>query len=106
MAALSCLDHLRSVGPPYFVNQVVQRNVSGPTAFKWSKQTEGVTTCETPSHHAGRPAGSGRRNRPAVAQFVSADADAQSVTDDQPRQGPRARHLTREHVPLADVLAG
>ena len=23
-----------------------------------------------------------------------------------PRPGPRARHLTREHVPLADVLAG
>ena len=46
------LDHLCSVGPPYFVNQVVQRNISGPTARKWSKQTSGVTTCETPSHHA------------------------------------------------------
>ena len=56
MAALFCLDHLCSVGPPYFVNQVVQRNISGPTAFKWSKQIGRVTTCETPSHHAGRPA--------------------------------------------------
>ena len=33
MAALSCLDHLSSVGPPYSMNQVVQRNISGPTAF-------------------------------------------------------------------------
>ena len=32
------LDHLRSVGPPYFVNQVVQPHASGPTARKWSKQ--------------------------------------------------------------------
>ena len=51
------LDHLRAVGPPYFVNQVVQRNISGPTAFKWSKQIGRVTTCETPSHHARRSAG-------------------------------------------------
>ena len=43
-------------------NTVVQRNSSGPTAFKWSKQTEGVTTCETPSHHAGRTVGA-RRGR-------------------------------------------
>ena len=92
------LDHLRSVGPTYFVNQVVQRHSSGPTARKWSKQTEGVTTCETPSHQARRPAGAGRRNRPAVAQSVPDDADTQSSPDDQPRPGPRARHLTREHV--------
>ena len=59
MAARSCLDHLCSVGPPYFVNQVVQRNLSGPTAFKWSKQIGRVTTCETPSHHARRSAGRG-----------------------------------------------
>ena len=59
IAALSCLDHLRAVGPPYFVNQVVQRNASGPTAFKWSKQIGRVTTCETPSHHARRSAGGG-----------------------------------------------
>ena len=31
IAALSCLDHLRAVGPPYFANQVVQRNTSGPS---------------------------------------------------------------------------
>ena len=38
-------------------NTVVQRNISGPTARKWSKQTGRVTTCETPSHHAGRAVG-------------------------------------------------
>ena len=58
------LDHLRALGPPYFVNQVVQRNVSGPTAFKWSKQIGGVTTCETPSHHARRSVGRSRCGTP------------------------------------------
>ena len=33
------LDHLRAVGPPYFVNQVVQPHLSGPTARKWSNGT-------------------------------------------------------------------
>ena len=33
-----CLDHLSSVGPPGSRNTVVQRNLSGPTARKWSKQ--------------------------------------------------------------------
>ena len=51
--------------------------------------------------------GSGLRNRPAVTQSVPDDADTQSSPDDadtqsspddQPRPGPRARHLTREHV--------
>ena len=57
MAALFCLDHLCSVGPPPGSrNTVVQRNTSGPTAFKWSKQSSRVTTCETLSHHAGRSA--------------------------------------------------
>ena len=42
--------------------------------------------------------GAGRGNRPAVAQSVPDDADTQSSPDDQPRPGPRARHLTREHV--------
>ena len=54
------LDHLSAVGPPGSRNTVVQRNISGPTAFKWSKQTEGVTTCETASHHAGRTVGARR----------------------------------------------
>ena len=53
------LDHLRAVGPPYFVNQVVQRNASGPTARKWSKRAGRVTTCETPSRHARRSSGAG-----------------------------------------------
>ena len=47
------LDHLNAVGPPGSRNTVVQRNASGPTAFKRSEQIGGVTTCETPSHHAG-----------------------------------------------------
>ena len=51
------LDHLRAVGPPGSRNTVVQRNISGPTARKWSKQIGRVTTCETPSHHARRSAG-------------------------------------------------
>ena len=36
------LDHLCSVGPPYFVNQVVQPHLSGPTEHKWSKRTQVV----------------------------------------------------------------
>ena len=36
------LDHLSSVGPPYFVNQVVQPHLSGPTEHKWSKRTQVV----------------------------------------------------------------
>ena len=56
MAALFCLDHLCSVGPPGSRNTVVQRNISGPTARKWSKQSDRVTTCETLPHHAGRSA--------------------------------------------------
>ena len=49
MAAPSCLDHLSSVGPPGSRNTVVQRNLSGPSG------SGRVTTCETPSHHAGWP---------------------------------------------------
>ena len=86
MAVLSCLDHLRAVGPPGSRNTVVQRNASGPSARKWSKQTEGVTTCETPSHHAGRAVGAererGRRNRPRSTR---------SAPDDRPRRSRRAR---------------
>ena len=77
------LDHLRSVGPPGSRNTVVQRNVSGPTAFKWSKQSSRVTTCETLSHHAGRSAsgmkwGAGtapRRARPAPSPRRSEPTD-------------------------------
>ena len=54
------LDHLRAVGPPGSRNTVVQRNASGPTARKWSKRAGRVTTCETPSHHAGRAVGAER----------------------------------------------
>ena len=72
-AALFCLDHLRALGPLMFrwttcvrldhlVHEIRWSNGTQvvPTAFKWSKQTEGVTTCETPSHHAGRTVGAKR----------------------------------------------
>ncbi len=94
------LDHLRSVGPPYFVNQVVQRNASGPTAFKWSKQTGRVTTCETPSHHAGRPVGRSRRgtpepprrrNRPAARAARLPGPDDPSEPDRSRRPARRSR---------------
>ena len=80
------LDHLCSVGPPYFVNQVVQRNASGPTARKWSKRAGRVTTCETPSHHAGRAVGveRGRRNRPRSTRSTPDDRPA----DPAALQGP------------------
>ena len=32
------LDHLRALGPPGSRNTVVQRNISGPSARRWSKQ--------------------------------------------------------------------
>ena len=76
----------------------------GPTERKWSNRTQVVQADR--GRHDMRDAvppgettgGSGLRNRPAVAQFVPADADTQSSPDTQPRPGPRARHLTREHV--------
>ena len=85
------LDHLSAVGPPGSRNTVVQRNSSGPTAFKWSKQTEGVTTCETPSHHARQPATAGHRNRPVVAR---ADPDG--------RPRPIPPHPTAPNTPGGD----
>ena len=37
------LDHFRALGPPGSRNTVVQRNLSGPTARKWSNQRVGTT---------------------------------------------------------------
>ena len=59
-------------------NTVVQRNSSGPTAFKWSKRAGRVTTCETPSHHAGRGGGTVPASWPCRL-------------DDRPAQHPRRR---------------
>ena len=56
MAALFCLDHLCSVGPLACGWTTWFTKYGGPTAFKWSKQSGRVTTCETLSHHAGRSA--------------------------------------------------
>ena len=50
--------------------------------------------------------GGGTPEPPAVAQSVPDDADTQSSPDTQPRPGPRARHLTREHVCQGYVLVG
>ena len=73
-------------------NTVVQRNSSGPTAFKWSKRAGRVTTCETPSHHAGRAVGAererGRRNRPA-ARAAPDDRPADPAAPDSPRRARR-----------------
>ena len=54
-AAMNPLNNL-----PDSRNTVVQRNSSGLIAFKWSKRAGRVTTCETPSHHAGRAVGAER----------------------------------------------
>ena len=55
------LDHLRAVGPPYFVNQVVQRNESGPSGPAASRHAR-----RRPAMQDGRRGrtGRGRRNRP------------------------------------------
>ena len=70
---------------------MVQRNISGPTARKWSKQTGRVTTCETPFHHAGRAVGAererGRRNRPRSTRSAPDDRPADPAAPDSP---PRA----------------
>ena len=77
-------------------NTVVQRNISGPTARKWSKRTGRVTTCETPSHHAGRAVGAererGRRNRPPRS--------TRSAPDDQPADpaAPNTLQHTRRRL--------
>ena len=86
------LDHLSSVGPPYSMNQVVQRNISGPTAFKWSKQIGRVTTCETPSHHARRSAGRSRGG--ALAPHPSARA-ARLLGPDDPSEPDRRSRRAR-----------
>ena len=85
------LDHLRAVGPPYFVNQVVQRNASGPTAFKWSKQASRVTTCETPSHHAGRPVGRSRCGTPEPPRRPAPPPGSRVLTTRASRTAPDDR---------------
>ena len=96
------LDHLRSVGAPYFVNQVVQRHLSGPTARKWSKRAGRVTACETPSHHAGRAVGAERRNRPRPTRSALDDRPTDPVAPDSPPARPeatRAGHHDRPRAP-------
>ena len=80
------LDHLNAVGPPGSRNTVVQRNVSGPTAFKWSKQIDHVTTCETPSHHARRPAGRGAGTASGVARAARLPGPDDPSEPDRPRR--------------------
>ena len=100
------LDHLRAFGPPYFVNQVVQRNESGPTARKWSKRAGRVTTCETPSRHARRSSGAergrGRRNRPRPVRPRRPASRSRRARDSPPPARPeatRAGHHDRPRAP-------
>ena len=99
------LDHLRAVGPPGSRNRVVQRHLSGPTEHKWSKRTGRVTTCETPSHHAGRPVGRSRcggRNRPAARTVRLPGPDDPSEPDRRSHR-PSGTGGRRSHGP-ADPL--
>ena len=72
-------------------NTVVQRHLSGPTARKWSKRTGRVTTCETPSHHARRPAGAGRRNHPGRPARRPHRAQHPPAHPEETRMGHRGR---------------
>ena len=78
-------------------NTVVQRNSSGPTAFKWSKRAGRVTTCETPSRHAGRSTGrggAGRGDRPRQLALP-------------PRRPTRQSHRAQHHpAPSKATRAG
>ena len=62
----------------------------GPTAHKWSKWAGGVTTCATPSHHAGRPGGAGRPGvGVAVREIAGRPATALPALPARPaRDGP------------------
>ena len=96
------LDHLNAVGPPGSRNTVVQRNASGPTARKWSKRAGRVTTCETPSHHAGRAVGAERerrrRNRPRSTRSAPDDRPADPTAPDLPTH-PEATRAGRHQRP-------
>ena len=80
-----CLDRLCAVGPPYFVNQVVQRNASGPTAHKWSKQKSASTIppatprsapASPPAEQSSGPAGP----RPRAARTIRASRASISLS--------------------------
>ena len=58
------LDHLRAVGPLKCGWTTWFTKYGGPTERKWSKRAGRVTTCETPSHHAGRAVGAERGGAP------------------------------------------
>ena len=86
------LDHLRAVGPLKCGWTTWFTKYGGPTARRWSKRAGRVTTCETPSHHAGRAVGAererGRRNRPA-ARAAPDDRPADPAAPDSPRRARR-----------------
>ena len=81
---------------------LVQRNASGPTAFKRSEQIGGVTTCETPSHHAGRPAGAERRRgRPNRSRRRPAAPDTRPADPVAPNSPQRTRRRLERAVTAA-----
>ena len=94
MAALSCLDHLSSVGPPYFVNQVVQRNLSGPSRSAASRHAK---RCPTMRDGRWGGSGAGRRNRPA-ARTVRLPGPDDPSKPDRPRR-PTRRSRRAPHPP-------
>ena len=71
-------------------NTVVQRSSSGPTAFKWSKRAGRVTTCETPSHHAGRGGGTVPASWPCRLDDRPANHTAPNTTQHPRRRLERA----------------
>ena len=82
MSSLFCLDHLRAVGPPYFVNQ---EGYSGVVLKAWSVKVV-VMVC------------SGGSGAPSPLRLDSASRMVGRRLACRDAAGSRARHLTREHV--------
>ena len=82
MSSLLCLDHLRAVGPPYFVNQ---EGYSGVVLKAWSVKVV-VMVC------------SGGSGAPSPLRLDSASRMVGRRLACCDAAGSRARHLTREHV--------
>ena len=82
MSSLFCLDHLRAVGPPYFVNQ---EGYSGVVLKAWSVKVV-VMVC------------SGGSGAPSPLRLDSASRMVGRRLACRDAAGSRDRHLTREHV--------
>ena len=82
MSSLLCLDHLRAVGPPYFVNQ---EGYSGVVLKAWGVKVV-VMVC------------SGGSGAPSPLRLDSASRMVGRRLACRDAAGSRARHLTREIV--------